>query len=178
MKGVVFDMLRDMVEEHYGLEGWQAVLEESGSDGLYLSTETYDDDELLGLVNAASVVSGVVVNDLVFAFGRFMVGEFYKRFPGYFDASPSLLDFLLSVDQVIHTEVRKLYPDAQLPEFRYDQTDAEQLVMEYRSPRKLCRLAEGLIDGSAHFFKQNYQLDHSVCMHKGDDCCRLAIRLC
>ena len=32
MKGVVFDMLRDMVEASWGLEGWNAVLEEAGSE--------------------------------------------------------------------------------------------------------------------------------------------------
>ena len=50
MKGVVFDILRDMVEEQFGLEGWNALLEKAGSDGLYLSSESYPDAEMTKLV--------------------------------------------------------------------------------------------------------------------------------
>ncbi|UTW47185.1 heme NO-binding domain-containing protein [Bacterioplanoides sp. SCSIO 12839] len=187
MKGIVFDMLRDMVEEQYGLEGWQAVIDQAGSDGLYISTDSYPDAELLGLVAAASDITAIEASDLVFAFGQFMVGEFYKRFPRYFDDCDGLIDFLLSVDRVIHVEVRKLFPDAGVPEFRYsqstpeqkspDQQSPDQLTMIYQSQRKLCRLAEGLIDGSAKHFDQSYSLKHPVCMHRGDSACHLIITL-
>ncbi|WP_419811194.1 heme NO-binding domain-containing protein [Bacterioplanoides sp.] len=182
MKGIVFDMLRDMVEEQYGLDGWQAVLDKAGSDGLFISTDSYHDEELLALVAAGSEVTGIDPNDLVFAFGQFMVGEFYKRFPRYFDECDGLIDFLLSVDRVIHVEVRKLFPDAGVPEFRYsqptpDQQSPDQLTMIYQSQRKLCRLAEGLIDGSARHFNQPYQLQHPLCMHRDDPQCHLIVTL-
>ena len=177
MKGVVFDILRDMVEEGYGLEGWNAILEKSGSNGLYISTESYSDDELMGLVAAASDVTGINVNDLVFSFGEYMVQEFHARFPIFFDRSKGLIDFLLSVDRIVHVEVRKLYPDANLPSFNYQKDDNHSLTMIYRSERKLCRLAEGLISGSAKFFKQPYTMTHDPCMHHGADACHLKIVL-
>ena len=95
MKGIVFDMLRDMVEDRFGLEGWQAVLDHARSDGLYISTETYADEELLSLVAAASEVSQIEAEQLVYAFGQFMVVEFYQRFPQYYDQCHGLIDFLL-----------------------------------------------------------------------------------
>lgn len=177
MKGMVFDMLRDMVEEHYGLQGWDAVLERAGSDGLYISTQTYPDEELIGLVVAATDVTGRDANDLVFAFGEYMVTEFYKRFPVFFDRSHGLIDFLLSVDRMVHVEVRKLYPDAGLPSFSYTDRAEHEVTMHYRSTRKLCRLAEGLISGSARHFGEVYELNHSPCMHEGADHCSLHIRV-
>lgn len=177
MKGVVFDILRDMVEEQFGLAGWNAVLEKAGSDGLYLSTQTYPDAELLGLVAAASEVTGKPADELVFAFGDFMVNEFYKRFPDFFDNASGLIDFLVTIDRIVHVEVRKLYPDAALPHFTYDNQHRDEVTMNYRSPRKLCRLAEGLIAGSARHFAEQYQLKHDPCMHQGADCCSLHITL-
>ena len=177
MKGVVFDILRDMVEENYGMEGWQAILDKSGSDGLYISTQTYEDAELMGLVSAASDITKISVSDLVFAFGEYMVPSFYKRYPSFFDNAENFIKFLVSVDQIIHVEVRKLFPDAGLPTFDYNDEKSNHLTMIYKSPRKLCRLAEGLISGSAKHFNEKYILKHDPCMHDGHDHCNLELEL-
>lgn len=176
MKGVVFDILRDMVEENYGLEGWQAILEASGSHGLYVASKTYDDHELMSLVAAASEITKIPTFDLIFAFGEFMVSGFQQRFPKFFETE-SFIKFLISVDKIVHVEVRKLYPDAVLPTFDYSDEEPEKLTMIYKSPRKLCRLAEGLISGSAQYFNQKYELTHDVCMHTNSDHCELKIQL-
>jgi predicted hydrocarbon binding protein len=177
MKGVVFDILRDMVETQYGLEGWQAVLDGAGSDGIYVSTKTYADTELMGLVATASEITTIPVNTLVFSFGEYMVPHFYKRFPYLFSDVPNFIKFLMSVDQIIHVEVRKLFPDAGLPTFDYCDENEDSLTMIYKSPRKLCQLAEGLISGSAKHFNQNYKMTHNPCMHTGSDYCALKVEL-
>jgi hypothetical protein len=177
MKGVVFDILRDMVEEHYGLEGWQAILDASGSNGIYVASKTYDDSELMGLVASASKITQIPSDDLIFAFGEYMVSGFHQRFPHFFIEAESFIKFLVSVDKIIHVEVRKLYPDAGLPTFDYCDEEPTKLTMIYKSPRKLCRLAEGLISGSAKHFNQNYELTHDVCMHTNSDHCELNIQI-
>jgi len=177
MKGVVFDILRDMVETEHGLEGWNLLLERAGSDGMFLSTQSYADKELMALVQAASDVTGHSIETLLNQFGEFMVGEFYERYPSFFDDCDGLFEFLLSVDEIVHGEVLKFYPDAALPSFHYEQSSPEFLVMNYRSERKLCALAEGLIQGSAKHFKQSISLSHDPCMHKGSDHCRFGIQL-
>ncbi len=171
MNGVVFDILHDMVEEPFGLAGW-TLLDKAGSDGLYMSTQTYPDEELLKLVAAAGEVTGKSADELLLSFGVCMVKEFYKRFPFFFDNASGFIDFLISVDRIVHVEVRKLYPDAALPS-----VNSGEITMNYRSPRKLCRLAEGLIAGSAEYFGEQYQLQYDPCMHRGADCCSLHIRL-
>lgn len=177
MKGVVFDIFRDMVEDNYGLEGWQNILDVAGSHGIYVSTKTYEDAELIGLVSAASKITLIPVTELVFSFGEYMVPNFYKRFPHLFDDAPSFIKFLISVDQIIHVEVRKLFPGAGLPTFDYSDEKPDALTMIYKSPRKLCHLAEGLISGSAKHFKQNYKMLHDPCMHTGSDHCVFQVQL-
>ena len=86
------------------------------------------DEELQALVEVAVKVTDQDAATLVFSFGEFMAGEFYQRFPGFFDAADNLLDFLYSVDQIVHLEVRKLYPDAQLPEFTYNRENADEMT--------------------------------------------------
>ncbi|WP_300426998.1 heme NO-binding domain-containing protein [uncultured Thalassolituus sp.] len=176
MKGVVFDILRDMVEEQFGLEGWNALLEKAGSDGLYLSSESYPDAEMTKLVVVACEFTGMEQEALLRHFGKYMVKQFYDRFPSFFDNCTGLLEFLASVDRIVHVEVLKLYPDANLPRFNYDQRPGS-ILMEYHSKRRMCWLAEGLILGSAEHFKEPIRITHDVCMHKGDESCHIQVDL-
>ncbi len=176
MKGIVFNLLNEMVEEQFGLDAWDAVLQCAQSDGIFVATETYTDQELLDLVAAAEKLTEIPAADLVRAFGEYMVPAFARNYPVFFEGHTQLKDFLLTVDRVVHVEVRKLYPEAGLPEFNYDDADDKQLTMLYKSPRKLCHLAEGLIAGSAKHFGQTYELQHSICMHDGADHCRLELQ--
>lgn len=175
MKGVVFNLLENMVEAQLGAEAWDALLDAADSDGIFVATETYPDEELLSLVAAASEATGIPAQDLVRSFGEFMLPEFAKRYPVFFEPHNNVRDFLLSVDQVIHVEVRKLYPEAGLPTFEYEEDNPDTLTMLYRSPRKLCALSEGLITGAAKYFKQPVTITHDICMHKGSDHCELKL---
>lgn len=74
MKGAVFTNFQEMVEDQFGMECWETLLEKSDlpSEGIYTSSETYDDQEILSLVVALSEYSSVPVPDLVEAFGRYL----------------------------------------------------------------------------------------------------------
>ncbi|MBX2882729.1 MAG: heme NO-binding domain-containing protein [Granulosicoccus sp.] len=177
MKGIVFNLLADMVEEKFSLEVWDNLLQATGQDGVYVSTESYPDDKLFALVTEASNVSGIPANDLVRTFGEYMFPRFFAENQSFFSPGMTLKEFLLMVDRVIHVEVRKLHPDANLPQFEYiDETDNE-LTMMYSSPRKLCMLAEGLIAGAADHFETQYTLEHDECMHDGAEACKLHLKV-
>ena len=89
----------------------------------------------------------------------------------------TLKQFLLTVDRVVHVEVRKLHPDASLPSFEYLDERDDELTMIYSSPRKMCMLAEGLISGAAKHFGADYTLVHDKCMHNGEDSCELHLKI-
>ena len=177
MKGIVFNLLAEMVEDKFGLEVWDALLQATQQDGIYVSTETYPDENLFALVAAASEKSGIPANDLIKTFGEFMFPHFHKQNPNFFEKDMTLKQFLLFVDRVIHVEVRKLHPDASLPTFQYIDEHDQELTMLYSSPRKLCMLAEGLIAGAATHFNTEYTLSHNECMHDGADSCRLHLKI-
>ena len=176
MKGVVFNLLNELVEEKFGFVAWENMLEAAGSDGVFIEAETYPDELVVNLVTAANKLTDTPVPDLLRTFGEFMAPAFARNYPVFFENQDSLKSFLLTVDRVIHVEVRKLYPEAHLPEFNYRDEQDNELTMLYKSPRKLCHLAEGLIAGCAKHFDQPYELKHEVCMHKGSDECRLELQ--
>jgi len=177
MKGVIFTMLADMVEEQFGLEAWDALLNDTGLDGIYVSTETYDDKELSMLVHAAHKATGIDTTNLIREFGKYSFSKFQQAHPDFCRANYSLKDFLLTVDNVIHVEVKKLHKDAVLPSFKYEEISDNELTMFYHSSRKLCILAEGLIAGAAEFYNTQYVLTHDECMHNGDEKCKLHLTM-
>ena len=59
-------------------------------------------------------------------------------------------------------EVRKLYPDAELPRLFVETREAERLVLRYESPRSLEDLAEGLLRGCAHHFADPMRIEREV----------------
>ena len=178
MKGVVFNLLNDLVEEQYGMDAWDDLIEETApaSQGVYTSVEVYADQELLAYVAAISRHTGADESEVVQLFGRYMLGRFAEMHPEFF-AGHTLKSFLKSVHDVIHVEVRKLHPDVVLPEFTYEDPADDQLIMHYHSPRALCHLAEGLIDGASTHFDTPVTIEHPVCMHNGADHCDLHLTI-
>lgn len=176
MKGVVFTILNDMVEEKLGLDVWDAVLNEvkPESGGVYISGETYADAELFALVTSLSEMKSIPVPDLIRSFGEYCLSFFAKNYAVFFEGHDAK-SFLKSVEDVIHVEVRKLYPQAGLPTFEYEDPAEDCLIMIYRSPRKLFDLAEGLIMGVADFYSTNINIAREMVDTPDNDTCRFEL---
>jgi hypothetical protein len=177
MKGAIFNALQEFVEQGHGYQVWDDALTNNtlASHGIYTSTKQYDDSELFAIVGYLSKQLEVPIPDLVRAFGTFLFPLLMPQAPTEAQNAPSLRAFLMMVDELIHVEVKKLYKDAQLPEFNYDDHIDDKLTMIYRSPRKLCNLSEGLILGAAQHFKESVSLAQNCCMHQGADCCEIQV---
>ena len=81
MKGIVMNILAEMVETQLGLEEWNNVLDEADESGIYTSTVIYDDERLLNLVGILSQRNNIPASDLVFAFGQSMIPAFLQALP-------------------------------------------------------------------------------------------------
>ena len=151
MKGVVFTEFLDFVGASYGDDTVDDIIDASvlPSGGAYTAVGTYDHAEMVTLCTALAEHTGAPVADLVRDFGSHLSGTFARGYPAFFARSATFFDFLESIEGHIHVEVRKLYPDAELPSFKIEERGPTRMVMEYRSPRRLGKLAEGLILGSA-----------------------------
>ena len=154
MKGIVFTEFIEMVEQHYSPETAYRLLDECDlpSGGAYTSVGTYDHRELVAMVAKLSGISGASVPALINAFGHHLFGRFLLLYPGFFSGIGSAMDFLWRIEEVIHAEVRKLYPDVELPRFVVSRPDENRLILTYHSERHLGDLAQGLIEACiAHY---------------------------
>lgn len=176
MKGVIFNLAEEVIVDTHGEDAWDALLDAAGVDGAYTSLGNYPDDDLVRLVEAAPKVLGVSSDTFVARIGEGALPLLADRYPVFFEGHDATRAFLLTLNDVIHSEVRKLYPGADVPEFGFEETDSGELVMTYRSPRKLCALARGFIAGSAQYYGEVAVIDQALCMHRGDDRCELRCR--
>jgi len=160
MKGIVFTEFLDMVEKEFGYEVVDHIIESSEleSNGIYTAVGTYHHSEIVQLLTQLSTKTATDAQVLLKAFGGYLFETFLRGYPQFFEQHNSAFGFLQSIDNHIHVEVRKLYPDAALPKFDTIETDEGTLIMTYTSDRKMSALAEGLIEKSiAH-----YKLPHSI----------------
>ena len=159
MKGIVFTELIEMVEQDLGIEIADRMI--SGADtensGAYTAVGTYDHAELLRLVVSLSEETKIPVPNLVQSFGKYLFKRFRELHPQFFSGSTSAIDFLPLVESYIHVEVRKLYPDAELPSFDCE-TDGNSMSMTYRSKRPFADLAEGLILACVEHFEDSLEV--------------------
>lgn len=154
MKGMVFTEFLDMVEARFGLAVQDRIITAARlpNQGAYTAVGTYDHGELVRLVLALSEATDEPVPELIRSYGRHLFQRFSVAYPAFFQGVPDSFAFLRNIESYIHVEVRKLYPDAELPSFRYEQHGPDRLVMIYQSRRAFGDLAEGLIEGCiAHY---------------------------
>ncbi len=175
MKGLVFNLLEDLVRRDHGDGEWDALLAASGVSGIYTSLGNYPDTDLYRLVGAVSHRFGIGASDVVRWFGRESMPLLAVRVPEVFRPHTSTRAFVLTLNDIIHPEVRKLYPGADVPDFDFDASESGRLRMTYRSQRRLCAFAEGLIEGAARHYGERVEIARPSCMHRGDAACVLDI---
>jgi Haem-NO-binding len=155
MKGMIFTEFLDMVEDRFGLEVADRIIEasNSASGGAYTAVGTYDHQEMVRMVGALANETGTPASDLIRALGEHLFNYFVRNYPQLFAGLHSTFEFMANLDGYIHVEVRKLYADAELPRFEITGGDAARsMELTYRSSRAFADLAEGLMVGcAAHF---------------------------
>jgi hypothetical protein len=160
VKGIVFTEFLEMVEDKFGLAVADRIIAESelSTGGAYTAVGTYDHQELARMLVNLGEATSVPVPDLLRTFGRHLFGRFYAGYPRFFEGVTTAFDFMENIESYIHPEVRKLYPDAQLPSFSSDRPEPNKLTLVYRSERRLADFAEGLIMGCGDHFNEKIDI--------------------
>jgi len=171
MKGIVFNLFQEVVVRHHGEDTWDSFLEAAGLGGSYTSLGSYPDQDLQKLVVAASKALATTPSEMLRWFGLEAIPVLEGRYPHFFSAHASTRAFVLSVNNIIHPEVRKIYPGAEVPVFDFRDAPDGGLLMGYESVRKLCALAQGFVEGAAAHYGEVVGFEHLKCMHKGDSKC-------
>ena len=167
MKGVVFTEFLGMVEEQFSADMVDDVIDDAQlpHGGAYTAVGTYPHQEMVAMVVALSRHSHIAVSGPVHAFGKYLFGRFVVGFPSFFHGVDNAFQFLSSIENIIHVEVLKLYPDAELPSFDVEHHEEGKLVLLYHSPRHFEDLAECLMQGCVAHFGESIVISRQPTAH-------------
>lgn len=144
MKGIIFNVVEEVVTELFDAATWDHLLDQAKVDGSYTALGNYEDHELEAIVAAGCVATGEDRDGLLRIVGRRSLTKLCDRVPDSVIAAPDAFAFIESVNDIIHPEVLKLYPGSAPPVFHCERV-ADSLRVTYRSTRDLGGLAEGLL---------------------------------
>ena len=173
--GVIFAAFSDFVLTRYGAEAAKEIL--AGSP-IHQLSEAYDDEEFLELVVRACDRTGVPTEQLVHDFGVFAGSKTFPRlYPAFFSLAGSSRAFLLTIEDRIHELVRATIADAHPPQLDVQPLGEDGVRITYTSPRRLCTLLEGLVEGTATYYEERAEIAQTTCMLRGDPVCLFDVRL-
>lgn len=161
MKGIVFVELLRMAEELVGEAAVDQVLDDTplSTGGAFTAVGDYPCSDLVALVQAFSRATNVPGEELQRQFGHWMMNTFKTHYPAFFESKPDVMAMLEAIEGEVHVEVRKIYPDAELPSFQTERLGDDGLRMTYSSSRPLVPFCKGLIEGCVDHFGRPAAID-------------------
>ena len=171
----MFNWLERVVVDEYGEDLWDELIEAAKVSGAYTSMGGYSDDDLMGLVHAATVVLDQSESEILRWFGHGTLVLLAEGHRDLFDAHRTTRSFVLGLNDVVHPAARRLTPGAETPTFVCNTASPDTLLIEYQSGRSLCALAQGLIEGVAAQYGESARVSHRECQRSGDPRCLLEL---
>jgi Haem-NO-binding len=172
--GLIFASFRDYLVTEHGVDVANDV---TAGELQYTLSEAYPDEQFLVLLERACVRTARSRDELLFDFGAFMAAMTFARlYSVLFKLSPTARDFLLTVETPIHEVVREALPEARPPELAVTDLGERGLQIVYTSPRRICAMLRGLVEGTGRVYDEALQVEELECMHQGASACRFVIR--
>ena len=173
--GVIFTSFRDYLGAEFGSDVAHRVFDR---EPVFLLSEAYEDERLAALLTRAGEETTRETADLLHEFGVFTAQTTFTRlYPAFFAIVPSAREFFLTVETRIHELVRATIPNARPPQLRVSERGDNGVAIEYTSPRRLCVLLRGLVEGTARHYGQAAEIQEPACMLRGDAACTFDVEL-
>jgi hypothetical protein len=154
MKGIVFTEFLELVEEKFGLEMVDKIISQSelASEGAYTAIGTYSFSEMLQLLTNLSDNTGISTDNLLLVYAEHFFSVIKTSYPGFLDVYKDPIEMLASIENHIHVEVQKIYPNAELPTFIVEEKTKNSIIMIYKSSRAMHHFGLGLMNKTFEYF--------------------------
>ena len=161
MKGIVFTEFLDLVEDKLGLEMVDTIINQSNLEtkGVYTAVGTYEFSEMLALLKNLSANTSISIDDLLYTYAEHFFGVLETNYADLLATYKDPIEMLASIENHIHVEVRKIYPDAELPTFEVVSKTSDQLIMIYKSSRAMHHFGLGLMTKTFEHFGSKAEID-------------------
>ena len=177
MKGIILNLVEDVVRGEHGDDYWDDVVDSSGLAASYTSKGTYPDHEVEVLATVVAERDGGSAHDVIRHVGHAGMASLAMRYPAFFEPHAGLRPFLLALNTTIHPEVRRLHPGAVIPDFEQRFPEPHVIELGYLSERGRCDLAEGLVLGAAEHYGERVVVSQPTCVRRGDERCVIRVEL-
>jgi hypothetical protein len=153
------------------------LMKDSGvSPKIYLYSKEYPDEEAVALFAAASQRFQKPMPELLNDFGAFLTPTLIEMYQNLIRPQWKTLDVLEHTEESIHKVVRAKNAGAKPPNLTCTRRSHQEVVIDYRSHRRVCDLMKGIIRGLSTHFEEEIQVTEKTCMLKGDPACQIIAR--
>ncbi|MDQ2907487.1 MAG: heme NO-binding domain-containing protein [Ktedonobacteraceae bacterium] len=180
MHGLIFVTWEKYLSERFGgtaLQEYRTAIGETFAT-TPLANRVYDDAALLAGVAAANRITGAPVDTLLREYGRYFITNGLTRYRCAYLLSQvhSGRDLLLAMRDA-HKQMSRIPDGLTPPVFQYRALphNTNGLLLIYDSPRKLCVLLLGAIEGAAEYYHEKVAIVEHLCMKRGDRACTLEV---
>ncbi len=181
MYGLIFMTWEKYLSERFPgsvLTKYRAAIGQTQSTAM-LANRVYDDSLLLAGVSTVSDITKLPVDQLLYEYGYyFITNGLTRHLCAYLLTQIHTGRDLLLAMHAAHKQLGRLPQGLTPPLFRYQASpDApNELVLIYDSPRKLCPLLTGAIQGAAERYGDRVDIVERTCMKQGFAECRFELR--
>ncbi|QFU00714.1 Heme NO binding protein [Halomonas sp. THAF5a] len=175
MKGMIFVELMNFMDESFGADFTERVIEQADlpNEAAFTTVGNYPSEHAGALVEAASLLADADAAGLCEAFGRYLFQRFEVRFPHLLHRYASARELLDHVQSHIHEEVKVIYPGATPPSVTTHECEGG-FIVAYRSHRAFAHIAFGLVQQCIVFYSEHSRVEW--CPDSVSDQARFIIR--
>ena len=176
MQGIILDELEKYVVRELGQTGLARVRGLTGrSNAGYRFDASYPDDDLQLIIRGLAEATGRHPIDILEEFAERMVPGLMEVYGFLVDPRWSFLDFLVNTEGVVYKGVKVSASSTKPPDMQVKRVGPEAVAIFYRSRRRLCPMAIGIVRGAAAHFHVEVAILEERCMLRGDPECVITV---
>lgn len=155
MKNLFFQELIEMMEIRFGQEIKDHVLDNSHLDhsGSFKTRDQYDSAQFMRMVANFGRLIQLPYNSTMRAFGRHLNKNLIKKFPNIFESQKDTFSLFKNFDVVLR-EVKKYFPESQIPKVTFKDAGPNNLTIIYDSELPLADVAEGMLLSTIDYYQE------------------------
>lgn len=177
MHGIILVELRQYVTQRLGKASWNELLKAAGLDNrVYFALDTYPDAEVAALVAAIAQHVGLEQSLVLEEFGEFLTPDLLRMYGSLLKPEWRTLDVIEHTEGTIHRVVRMREKAARPPELVCMRRSPGHVTISYRSERRLCAIAKGIVRGLARHFNEAIEIQETSCMLHAASSCEIQVR--
>jgi predicted hydrocarbon binding protein len=176
VQGIILDELEKYVGREFGEAGLSRMYALTGrGPGGYQLDGAYPDEEVLKIIGDIVAATGTAPDVVFEQFGEALVPGLLDVYGMLVNPRWSFLDFLVNTEGVMHKSVTLAVQSSEPPGIEVQRIGPDEVAVVYRSRRRLCFLAKGIVRGAAAYYRVEATIGETHCMHRGDPHCLITV---